>query len=383
MNSAHEKILDALRKSEEPLTQYDLSDITGYAPNGIRARISELINFFGYNIETIRLDNGQYAYILPEEPKDEDLEVAFTHRKIKETKEAISKYYRILREARSNIKKSKISEVKLKPHNESLVVLNSDFHIGKKVLDENTGEITFNSDIAIKRLNLLMGRNLKKLIEHILSSSNLDEIVILNIGDLIDGESIYYQQQHHIDRFLAEQIELATRIKWEILESLWNEFEIPIREEFVVGNHGKGHSEWEGITNFDAMVHLNLGILRDIVGNENLTIGDSPNSRVKLVDVRGHKVLMRHYAPQQIETASAFRKYAGWLNIYDYDCVVTGHFHSPAIAYFQGRPIIRNGSIVGEDEYSRELGRTSSPSQVVFGVSDKRLPTFLYVVDML
>lgn len=383
MNTSHERILDALKNSDEPLTQFDLSEITGYAPNGIRARISELNNFFGYNIESVRLEDGEIGYYLPESEEDtENIKVEITRRHKREAMIAITKYKNIVDEVRKEVEKIKPVKIKRNPNHESLIILNSDFHIGKRVVDENTGEVTFDSYIARKRLEKLMGENLRELIHHILSSSKLDEIVILNIGDLIDGESIYFQQQQHIDRFLAEQIELATRIKWKVAESLWNEFQIPIREEFVVGNHGKGHAEWEGMTNFDSMVHLNLSILRDISGNENIIIGDFPNAKVKLVDVRGHKILMRHYAPQQIETAGAFKKYAGWLNIYDYDAMVTAHFHSPSIAYFQGRPVIRNGSIVGEDEYSRELGRTSNPSQVVFGVTDKRIPSFVYVVDM-
>lgn len=384
MNLAHEKILEALKNSEEPLNQYDLSEITGYSANGIRARISELNNFFGYRIESVKLEDGTVGYYLPERDNDgSEYPIVITQRRAKETKLAINKYARMIDEIRKEVKIRKTKRPKLKPNHESLVILNSDFHIGKRVVDESTGHVTFDSKIAIKRIKRLMGENLDKLIEHILSSSELDEIVILNIGDLVDGEAIYYLQHQHIDKYLGEQIEIATRVKWSLIESLWNEFGIPIREEFVVGNHGKGHADYEGMTNFDSLIHLNLGILRDISGNENITIGDSPNAKNKIVTIRNHNILMRHYAPQQVETASAFRKYAGWLNIYNYDAIVTGHFHSPSIAYFQGRPIIRNGSIVGEDEYSRELGRTSNPSQIVFGISDKRLPTFIYVVDML
>jgi len=192
MNLAHEKILEALKNSDEPLTQYDLADITGYSPNGIRARVSELCNFFGYKIESVKMSDGGIGYFLPDEgAKVEPENIALTQRRVKETKMAIYKYKRMLDDIRDEVKHKPENTVRYKPHNESLVILNSDFHIGKKVVDENSGEVTYNSEIAVNRLNKLMGKNLKKLIEHILSSSTLDEIVILNIGDYKRSQNTY------------------------------------------------------------------------------------------------------------------------------------------------------------------------------------------------
>ena len=109
---------------------------------------------------------------------------------------------------------------------------------------------------------------------------------------------------------------------------------------------------------------------------------ESHNLKERITTVRGHKLFLRHYAPNQIETPAAFKRYAGWLEIYDYDCLISGHFHSPKISYFQKRPVIRNGSLIGDDEYARELGYTANPCQVIFGVSEKRIPTFCYTLDM-
>ena len=329
---------------------------------------------------------------MAEEDKEEDTEqeedeeysdITFevTKKRIKDAQDAISGYYDMVRKARKDTEEIKTSKIKYEKDNETLLLLNSDWHIGKKVLDEYGNEV-YNTNLAQDRLQKFY-QNLRKLIKHITNSVNIDEIVICNIGDIVDGESIYEGQIFHIDEYLSKQVEIATREKIKQVEILQNDFGVPIREEFVVGNHGKGHSNYEGMTNFDSLVHLNLGLIRDISKNKDWIINGGHIQKDKMIDVRGHRVLMRHWAPSQVETSAAFKRYSGWLNIYKYDAMLTAHFHSPKVSYFQQRPIIRNGCIMGDDEYSRELGYTAKPCQIVMGVSDKRLPTFLYTLDMM
>jgi len=381
MQRAHEKILDALKENES-LSMNELQDITGY--KGISQRISELIDTYGYDIQKVKI-NGIYKYSLGnfnanDESDEEDIEFAVSPKRIKDAQEVISKYYKMIKLVKKDIPKVEKKEISLKKNNESLVILNSDWHIGKKT-EENGREI-YNTQIARQNLNKLF-TNLRRLIHHILSSVELDEIVICNIGDLVDGECIYQGQIERIDEYLDKQIEIATREKYKQVTILQDEFGVPIREYYVVGNHGKGHQMYQGITNFDSLVHLNEQIIRDITDNTDLYICPNHQLKTRLFSIRGHRILMRHWAPPQTETSSAFRRYSGWLDIYNYDGMFTAHFHSPKISYFQKRPIIRNGSIVGDDDYSKELGYTSRPSQIVMGISNKRFPTFIYTLDIV
>ena len=384
---AHEKILDALQ-NDDYLSADELRKMTGY--EGITQRISELNNVYNYKIMKKKIDDVTKYRLLEDEQEEiddeeddkyKDISFEVSKKRVKDAQDAISSYYKIVKEARKDTKEIKVDKIDLKSDNETLILMNSDWHIGKKVIDEYGKEV-YNTQLAQERLGKFYS-NLRKLVKHIANSTTIDEIVIANIGDLVDGESIYEGQIFHIDEYLSKQVEIATREKLKQTEILQDDFGVPIREEFVVGNHGKGHASYEGMTNFDSLVHLNLGIIRDISKNKNWTINNGHHQKDRMIDVRGHKILMRHWAPSQSETAAAFKRYSGWLNIYKYDAMLTAHFHSPKVSYFQQRPIIRNGCIMGDDEYSRELGYTAKPCQIVMGVSNKRFPTFLYTLDMI
>lgn len=388
LQRAHKKLLEALRDNKFMSKEQMIAE-TGYP--GIDRRISDLNNQFGYNIAKIK-QNGVYKYTLVEDAEEVDstevdeeeygnITYEVSKKSIKDVDEALKNYYKLIRDAKKETKPIKNEQYKLSKDKESLVIVNSDWHFGKKVLDEYGKEV-YNSQIAHDRLDTFY-RNTKKLIKHIINSTEIDEIVLTCIGDLIDGESIYSGQIYHIDEYLTGQVENATRALWKQIEILQDEFHVPVRLESVVGNHGRGHANYEGMTNFDSLVELNLGILRDITKNSQLIIPEGHNMKERITNVRGHKLLLRHYAPNQIETPAAFKRYAGWLEIYKYDCLISGHFHSPKISYFQTRPIIRNGSLIGDDEYSRELGYTAKPTQIIFGVNEKRIPTFSYTLDMM
>ena len=389
LQRAHKKLLEALRNNKY-LSKEDLVTETGY--QGIDRRISDLNNQFGYNIVRIR-QNGINKYRLIDDDYEDDTDTSddedeygtikyeATRKSIKDVDEALKSYYETIRKARKEANPIKQDKTTLSKDKESLVIVNSDWHFGKKVLNEYGKEV-YNSQIAHERLGKFYS-NTKKLIKHILGSTEIDEIVLACVGDLIDGESIYSGQIYHIDEYLTGQVENATRALWKQVEILQDEFNVPVRLETVVGNHGRGHSNYEGMTNFDALVELNIGIIRDITKNKSLILPEGNNLKDRITDVRGHRLLLRHYAPPQIETPAAFKRYAGWLEIYKYDCLISGHFHSPKLSYFQSRPIIRNGSLIGDDEYSRELGYTAKPAQFIFGIGDRRIPTFSYALDMI
>ena len=376
-------------EGNEYLSADELTELIGY--KGITQRISELRDIYGYKIEKVRVNGNLKYHLHSEETIDEeeeeeddkysDISYEVSKRNIKDTQEAITKYYDTIRKVRKEVKETKPREITLKRNNESIIILNSDWHIGKKVTNEYGKEV-YNTEIARKNLEKYY-HNLRKLIGHIVNSVTIDEIVIANIGDLVDGETIYEGQFDNLDEYLDRQIEIATREKYKQVSILQDDFGVPIREEYVVGNHGRPHGNFQGMTNFDSLVHLNEQIISDITNNKDLTVCKHHQLKDRVIDVRGHNILMRHWAPSQTETPAAFRRYGGWLNIYNYDAMLTAHYHSPKLSYFQRRPIIRNGCIFGDDDFARELGYTADPCQVVLGVSDKRLPTFLYTLDMI
>ena len=384
MQPSHRRILAIL---DDGAIHHKSEFLKFMSKDGLRGRLSELRKD-GYKIWRVN-ENGVPEYnasffkmfSYPKRDSDEDdLGIKIINRKIKGTQDAIQKYYDLLKDARKDIKEIKPRKITLEKNNENLVILNSDWHIGKKI--EENGEVIYDTNKAKENLEKFTN-NLRSLIGHILNSVDLDAIDIVNIGDLIDGEEIYQGQIENIDEYLDKQIEIGTRQKYKQAEKLQDDFGIPVTEHYVVGNHGKGHSGGEWLSNFDSLIHLNEQIIRDIAGNKELHICENHRLETRLINIRGHKILMKHWAPSQTETSSAFKRYSGWLNIYNYDGMFTAHYHNPKISYFQKKPIIRNGCIFGDDDYSKELGYTSNPSQIVLGISNKRFPTYIYTLDMV
>jgi hypothetical protein len=100
--------------------------------------------------------------------------------------------------------------------------------------------------------------------------------------------------------------------------------------------------------------------------------------------IRGHRYMIMHGkgAPSQVQTASGRAKFGGWLAKYDYDVAVLGHYHHSKIDRFSSRPIIYNGTMMVGDDYTDDLALDDSkPSQVMFGVSNKRPLTFWFGAD--
>lgn len=382
MNAQYEKLLDALKKSDG-LTAVEIKDLLDLNTTSRARWIINELRELGYPIRTVEEANG-YKYVLDDSNEDQSIEWQFTPRvacekKRKLVRKVLEEQFDYYKKLRQEIEQLEKIEPEFHPDHETLVILNSDWHIGKLVTDDE-GNVIFNTEIAKKRIDDF-AIHLKQLIKHIRAASEIDEIVILNLGDLIDGESVYEHQAEHLEEFLVKQVEIATRQKWKQIEILRKEFKVPIREEFVWGNHGQLHISAAEATNFDNLVQINMGIIRDYLGYEDVYI--SPKyAEMRLVDVRGHRILMRHFAPRQTETSSAFSKFSGWLNIYHFDAFCTAHWHHVLYTKFQTKPIFRNGWLVGEDEYGRSLGLISEPEQFIFGVSDKRVGTFKYCVDL-
>jgi hypothetical protein len=79
----------------------------------------------------------------------------------------------------------------------------------------------------------------------------------------------------------------------------------------------------------------------------------------------------------QCDTANAKAKYGGWLDIHQYDFMCFGHFHHWGINTFNNRPIFRNGSLGGGDDYSEGFGSYDQPCQLIFGVTPDQVCTFI------
>ena len=310
----------------------------------------------------------------------EEIEKAFIITSANNRKKILNEYMEVLKEIKESVEKeskqkSPKKKIESSSEKEALVLMLSDLHIGKKVLGYD-GTVLYDTDIAIKYLREITNR-LKNVMSHAGKGTQIDEIVILLIGDLVESENIFPTQNFHLDIHASEQVRIATKILWELIVEL-SEMK-GIEKVSVIGargNHGRtllGHES----TNWDNICHNNLYLLNEISDNDKIEISKTCEE-YNIANIKGHKILIRHHAPVQADTPSAKSKFAGWIDIHNADAVCYGHWHHVGVNIWNDRYIFRNGSLPGSDDLAERIAVHNAPCQLCFGVSKKRLPTFIY-----
>lgn len=199
---------------------------------------------------------------------------------------------------------------------ETAVIVLSDFHIGKLVVDD-TMRTVFNTQIGVDRLDTLYGK-----ISDAIFGREVDEVIIVLAGDHVDGEGIYPGQEMNLETHVVDQIKMVVRALWNLTVDLKEDFPI-VRIVSCRGNHGRTGLSDEA--NWDNIIYQQLELLVDMTNDPNLTIKNIYGN-YNTFEVRGWKGLVRHNAPIQADTASAISRFAGWHGMHDWDfmCFLPG-----------------------------------------------------------
>lgn len=250
---------------------------------------------------------------------------------------------------------------------ESLCLLLSDLHIGRRIVDQSTRERIYDIQIGLERVRAIPDKILSNLPKE---PGKYDELVLLILGDIVDGEDIFPGHAQQIQQSAEGQTSETVRALWHTVLSLSKIFPI-VRIATAPGNHGRF-----GASNWDNVVYRQLEILIDSSDRENISIKNR-YEKFNIVNVKGHKGLLRHSAPAQADTAAARARLGGWNDIHNFDFLSFGHFHHWGIFTWNGKPIFRNGSLMGADDYAEELAVSDVPCQLIFGVTEETLPTMI------
>jgi predicted phosphodiesterase len=279
-----------------------------------------------------------------------------------------------------------VKSIKYKNDAETLVIVISDWHVGKVIKDEK-GKVIYDSAIAVKIMTDVFATRILKLIKRVGAHTNIDEVVIILAGDLIENEIIYETQVHHIDLPAVQQKNEAVRALIKFISSIETAFEllgqkgIRIRIEGVTGNHGRTGLRTSEESSWDIAIMSELDLVFSIMKKENIIV-DFSLVPYKTVNIRGHKGLVRHTAPVQADTPAGRAKFGGWHEMFNYDFLIYGHYHHYGIYPFNGVPIFRNGSICGTDDLAVEMAVRDRPCQLMFGINEQEIPTFMYKVNL-
>lgn len=285
--------------------------------------------------------------------------------------------------AETHLKVSRFPKIEFPPDDptkEAAVLLLSDHHFGKKVLDDK-GRVLYDRETARYRIGHLLPSRTIKLLTRYLNPEEIDEVHVLLLGDIVDGHGIYPGQELNQDvHSFVDQVADATSCIWNLIYEIRNAGQNwPVYVRGVRGNHGRQHKYAMLENNFDYLVLQNLKMLAHYEDREGVDVDYGSEEYYNHV-IKGWNVLLRHEAPEQPETPARKAKFAGWKDIHDFDIMVYGHKHHPANTVYMDNPLFMNGSPVGMDDLAERMATQAKPSQTLFGVSTKHGQTFHYNV---
>jgi len=263
---------------------------------------------------------------------------------------------------------------------DTLVLHITDLHAGKIVKDQE-GKLIYNEDIFRNRMNRLCEQTLKLLDNNISKGVPITDVVILLSGDLANGEGIYLTQAYEQEIAPPAQVMLVIDVLTKLITSLLKR-NLPVRVIGIRGNHGRTGKDTDIASNWDLMIYEILDFWsRLVLKNPKLQIKFAETEHI-VFDIRGHKFMMRHIAPEQVDSPAGRVKINEWARQYGAEGIVYGHYHHAGISDCDSVRVFRGGSTVGGDSLADSMAKHSEPIQLIWGVNEQRVSTFIYFVDL-
>lgn len=274
---------------------------------------------------------------------------------------------------------------KVSEHDETVVLLMSDIHVGKKT-------VTYNPNVFANRMDNLEHRMMSIVTQHRAVRLIRKLVIVLN-GDVIDSESVYPGQAvDHIAIPIIDQLYSVgiPRLTEFLLFCLANFEEVEVY--CTRGNHGRQNAaKWTSSksTNWDYVAYKSLEAMT--INQPRLKWNINVKDWKSMFRIEGwgflaaHGDMIRRYysLPYYGMTRQAMR----WQNAYRDKMRLTyflfGHFHSAGIFRFNNCVVIMNGSFVTDDPYAEEnLGVASVPEQTLFFVHKKYGVSSRYTINL-
>ncbi len=236
----------------------------------------------------------------------------------------------------------------------SVCVLLSDTHFGKHTKH-------FDMDEAEKRI-LSIAEKLDEVMPE-----DCDEVVLILAGDMIEGEDIYQTQAHHIQDTAIQQCKKAVESFWKLAVEVRNRHGVKVRLVTCPGNHGRVSKTAAEETNWDNMIYLMLGMIAKHQDDKGIVVEVNFDSFYNF-PVKDKVGLIYHHGTKHTGTPAMQVKLAGWMYQKDWDFLCHGHWHQWEVGTQFGKPVIKNGSLPGEDDLSERMGVFDPPRQAWFVV---------------
>lgn len=260
----------------------------------------------------------------------------------------------------------------------SLVVVLSDWQIGKPDgdgLEGTVGRILEKIDAVGARL-----REIRKI------GYDVDEIVVVGLGDLVEGvEGNYAMQTFAVQADRREQVKIARRlVRDAIIE--WSRLVASVRVVAVAGNHGEHRRAGKAFTTladsddlaiFEQVAEV-FASNPEAYGHVRFAI---PHGELAMtLDVHGCVLGVTHGHSAKMGAGNSEMKLRRWLEkqalgrqpIGDCDVLVTGHYHSFRMADWGGVTWVQAPALDGGSEWwTAQTGDRSQSGLLTFVISER------------
>lgn len=248
----------------------------------------------------------------------------------------------------------------------------SDSQIGQLVRSQETwGLNAYSLDVFRERLRRLVARTISILAMQ-RRAHPIDELCVLFLGDIVEGEGIYPGQANHLDADLAQQaIIAADDFAWAL--ATLAQHAPQVRVYAVAGNHGRIGRKGDAAGNIDLLCYQIIQRLTAGSGVDNVWYAEPDRSAICFqrpegqIHVIAHGDNVRGY--NSIPFYGIDRVARGTANLArtHIDAFWLGHHHA-AVAIPGPTDRIVNGSFVGTNAFSmHQLAAGDIPRQWLIG----------------
>lgn len=229
----------------------------------------------------------------------------------------------------------------------------SDLHYG---FDGNNDLTEYNPAIAKK----LMKAYAEKLLDVCLKE-NVYDLTVVNLGDLVEGD-LRNQSLFDAQKTLSTQAIEATNLVVEFLNILSQHLSVSYTG--IAGNHDRlTRNPKEGVLGNHVMAFSNAIIENVALHTKNFQYFSPDNDYYTMLHINGVNVLAVHGDRTSMLKESVLAEQSVLFGM-DIDVLVGGHFHNHRVKEVgNDKYVALFGSIKGSDDYSIQIGRTSSRSQ--------------------
>ena len=265
---------------------------------------------------------------------------------------------------------------------EDLVLVISDVHWGR-VTYRRDGKLDFCVEKARKRIRRVKDVVLK-LRDILKRSYDFNGLWLLFLGDIIDGELTFPNQQMHIETPELKQVLEAVNEFYDFIVEMRKYFpKVSVRG--VYGNHA-GDKRKHEINRGDMYFYK---ILEDRFRGEKKIDVKFSEFFYEIVEINHHKFLLFHGDGIRSYMGIPFYGVKRWgmnrLKTYgeDWKYLLLGHFHTLGYFNFSGFEVFMNGTLMTNDEHSlRWYGRDGDSRWWFLSVHKDRGVTFTYKIEL-